>query len=197
MLKYIALVAAFATTSAFAAAPSQLYVTAGIGQSQYKDACEIEVGNCEDTDTAFRVGVGIPMQENIAFEINYINHGEAVDDYVDGAFFDHYSVESQTLALQIAATAPLNNAVALFGKLGLAQTKTTLENRYDLGFISGNDSEDSNEAGLIVSAGASIELMPNLNAQLQLDYLPKAIKSEATDFESDIQSYSVGLQFNF
>jgi opacity protein-like surface antigen len=72
-----------------------------------------------------------------------------------------------------------------------------LENNYDLGFVSGHDSIDSSEAGLIVSAGASFELMPNLNAQFQLDYLPKAIKSDEVDFDTDIQSYSVGLQFKF
>lgn len=196
MLKYIALVAAFATTSAFAS-PSQAYVSAGIGESQYKDACEVEVGNCEDTDTAFRVGVGFLMQENLALELNYINHGEAVDDYVDGGLYDRYSIEAQTLALQVAATAPINDAMALFGKIGVAQTKATLENNYDLGFVSGHDSIDSSEAGLIVSAGASFELMPNLNAQFQLDYLPKAIKSDEVDFDTDIQSYSVGLQFKF
>lgn len=198
MLKYVALVAAIATTSAFAApTTSPLYVTAGGGEAKFKNACDIQVGSCEDTDTTFRVGVGLQMQDNMSFEINYLDHGKATDNFENGAFFDRYSAEAQTIALQFSATAPVSEMMGLYGKVGLAHTQSTLSNQFNDSLSSGSVSEDGKETGLIVSAGIGLNFAPNLSAQFQLDYLPDAIKSDAVNFDTDIQSYSVGLKFNF
>ncbi len=198
-MKYITLMGILmTTTSAFAAPkPLQPYVTIGIGESQFKDACDDRIGTCKDSDTTFRLGIGLPLQRHLAVELNYFNHGEASDERHALASSAKYSAEAQTFAIQLAAKAPINNMMNLYGKLGVANTKATLVHSMTFEPVTTSATEDSSETGLMLSTGVDLKMTPRVSAQLQIDYLPDAIKSEATDFNTDLQSYSIGLKFKF
>lgn len=199
MLKQLSVIGiALLATQANAATASQPFITFGLGQSSYSDACKDPVGNCDDKDTAFRIGTGVALSPMYAVEFTYLNHGESTDTFSGFSGFDNYSLKADTFALQMSANTNVAPQVNLYGKAGIAVTQTEGENTYDLPFFGkGRDSVDDYSTGLILSIGTQYALMPNLMADVQIDYLPNAIDIKDIDFESDITMISLGVKYQF
>ena len=173
-------------------------MTFGFGQSSYSDACEVAVGDCDDKDTAFRIGAGMALSPMYAAEFTYLNHGEATDNFSGLGGFDNYSLEADTLAFQMSANAAIAPQLNVYGKAGLAFTQATAENTYNLPFFGqGTDSFDDDSTGLILSLGAQYAVMPNLMLDIQVDHLPDAIDIKEIEFESDITTISLGVKYQF
>ncbi len=202
MLKQLSVIAIALLATQANAAVGQPFVTFGFGQSSYSDGCEVVVGDCDDKDTAFRIGAGVEFAPMYAVELTYLNHGEATDnlsEVVSGVnAFDNYSIEAETFALQVGATVNVAPQFNVYGKAGVALTKAEGVNSY--GIVNGiqfADRTDDDTTGAILSIGAQYAVMPNLMLDLQLDHLPKAIDLKEVEFESDLTTISAGLKYQF
>ncbi|MFZ3192040.1 MAG: porin family protein [Moraxellaceae bacterium] len=198
MLKQLSVIAIALLATQANAAVGQPFVTLGFGQSTYSDACEDVGGNCDDKDTAFRVGAGVEFAPMYSAELTYLNHGEATDKSSGFGLFDNYALEAETFALQVGATVNVAPQFNLYGKAGIALTKAEASNNY--GAINGvqfTDSVDEDTTGAILSIGAQFAVMPNLMADIQFDFLPDAIEFKDAEFESDITTISAGFKYQF
>lgn len=198
MLKQLSVIAIALLATQANAAVGQPFVTFGFGQSSYSDACEVAVGDCDDKDTAFRIGAGVEFAPMYSAELTYLNHGEAIDKSSGFGLFDNYALEAETFALQVGATVNVAPQFNLYGKAGIALTKAEASNNY--GAINGiqfTDRFDEDTTGAILSIGAQYAVMPNLMADLQVDYLPNAIDIKDIEFESDITTISLGVKYLF
>jgi opacity protein-like surface antigen len=201
MLKQLSIVAlALLATHATAATANQPFVTLGIGQSSYSDVCKDlqDVDTCDDKDTAFRIGAGIELSPMYAVELTYLNHGEGTVKYSDSDGFGHGSLEAETFAVQMSANATVAPQFNIYGKAGIALTTSKATDTYNfIGVGQFTDSTKDDSTNLIVTIGAQYELMPNLMADVQFDYLPNAIDLKDFEFESDISTFSLGLKYQF
>lgn len=198
MLKQLSVIAIALLATQTHAAVGQPFVTLGFGQSSYSDGCEVVVGDCDDKDTAFRVGAGVEFAPMYTAELTYLNHGEATDKFSGSGLFDNYTLEAETFALQVGATVSVAPQFNLYGKAGIALTKAEASNNY--GVINGvqfTDSVDEDTTGAILSIGAQYAVMPNLMLDVQVDHLPKAIDLKEIEFESDLTTISVGARYQF
>jgi len=202
MLKQLSVIAIALLATQAHAAVGQPFVTLGLGQSSYSDGCEVVVGDCDDKDTAFRVGAGVEFAPMYSAELTYLNHGESTDNFSEVVFgvnaFDNYSIEAETFALQVGATMNVAPQFNVYGKAGIALTKAEASNNY--GIVGGTqftDRTDDDTTGAILSIGAQYAVMPNLMLDIQVDHLPKAIDLKEIEFESDLTTISAGLKYQF
>lgn len=201
MLKQLSVIAiALLATQAHAAVASKPFVEFGFGQSSYSEACsETSVfgGNstCDDKDSFVRLGAGIMITPTLSAEVSYLNFGEATYQESDSSTRVNVAIETQALAFQVGAYAPLTESVNVYGKLGFAYAQLKVN-------ASGTDpggsvilSSDESELEVVATAGASYNFMPNLGLNLQLDYIP-GVGSEDSG-EEDVLAVSVGLKYQF
>ena len=201
MLKQLSVIAIALLATQANAAVGQPFVTFGFGQSSYSDACEVAVGDCDDKDTAFRIGAGVEFAPMYAVELTYLNHGEAADQFSTVGYAESYTLKADTIALQGSAFVNVAPQFNVYGKAGIALTQADVDYS-ERGFAFGvgyqlTESRSSDTTGLIVSVGAQYALMPNLMADIQVDYLPSAVDFEEFNFDSNITTISVGAKYQF
>ncbi len=133
-----------------------------------------------------------------AVELTYMNHGEVGGAYAEPGFNAKIDLEAETFALQVSAQTSVAPQVSVYGKAGLALTKASVSyQENDIFFGSFGETDDNDTTGLILSIGAQYAVMPNLMANLQVDFLPDAIEYKDANFESDITTISAGLKYQF
>jgi len=204
MLKQLSVIAIALLATQANAAVNQPFVTLGFGQSSYSevsDFCANELlvsVNCDDKDTAFRIGAGVAISPMYAVELTYMNHGEVGGAYAEPGFDAKIDLEAETFALQASVQTSIAPQINVYGKAGLALTKASVSyQENDVFFGSFSETDDNDTTGLILSIGAQYEVMPNLMADIQFDFLPDAIEYKDANFESDITTISAGLKYQF
>lgn len=170
-----------------------LYAAIDIGQLKAKDYCNtdgvagITVTSCDDTDTAYRLGLGYQFNENFGLEANYVDFGNAGGS---GTYLGvPFTVNTDADAFQLAVTGalPLNESFALTGKIGAARINADTSVSA-LGIPLGSVSDNSTE----LTYGIGVRY--NINKTM-------AIRAQYEDFgkidDVDLTLLSVGMTFGF
>lgn len=200
MLKQLSVIAIALLATQANAAVSQPFVDVGFGQATFKDACSEGsffggVVSCDDKDTFFRLGAGVMIDPTFSAEVSYVNFGEAT--YEERATLGNVkaTIESQAVALQLGAYAPVAQNLNVYGKLGFAFAKLEVAAIANGPLGTGVSSSDDSEIEAMVTAGASYNVMPNVGVNFQVDYVPN-VGTDDTG-EEDLTAISVGLKYQF
>jgi OOP family OmpA-OmpF porin len=175
----IALLAAAAIAPAAQAETS--YLGASIGRSEQNPSID---GINTLKDTAFKVTAGYMFNQTFGIEAGYVDLGKAEEKL--GAF----TIGSHPRALYIAATGtiPLSDRFALTGKIGAANTRTTL--------TSTGDPEDKyKETSALIGIGATFAITPSMLAVVEYENFGKIVKDDGENLKANM--LSLGLRFKF
>lgn len=175
---------------------NQPFVTIGAGQATYKDSCNGYEASCDDSDSAFRIGAGFNLTPELTVELTYMDFGDTSISGGDLYYEESGKASVSSLALQVGSAVTIAPQVQVFGKIGAAFNKSELSYHYADAFENINISDDDTNVGFIMTAGGSYNIMPNLAATAQIDYLPSAFEFDDTD-SLDVYSWSLGLKYQF
>lgn len=158
----LAVALALSTGAAHAAAP---YAGAMLGQSKVKDTTQVAGYTMDDTATSFGFFVGSEIVPHVAAEFGYIDFGK----YNLGGPSLTGDVKASAFYLAAVGTAPITPSLSVYGKLGLARSKT--------------DGEISTTTGIHWS-GSDTATKPMLAVGLEFPIVPKvAIRAEYSKFK--------------
>jgi len=99
---------------------SGFYLGAGIGQSKFKEWCDIPLASCKDTDTSWKLLGGYRFNRYIAAEGTYVDWGEVTASTASGA---QAAADQHSYGLAVVGTLPLGERFELFGKAGFLMTE--------------------------------------------------------------------------
>lgn len=182
------LLGALTLTSNLNAAP---YVGFSLGQATIEDACDGFTGlpgvSCDDSDTAFKIYGGSKINPNFAFEVAYIDMGEAVAS----DRFDTLTSEVTAFNFSALGIIPVSQTVDLFGKVGLLfwDAKISIN-----GSLNGSISEDGTDIGF--GFGANFAVNEKFSIRAEFQKFPN-IGDDDTIGESAITMLSVGAIISF
>lgn len=140
----------------------------------------------DETDTAFKVGAGIQLNQHFAVEFQYTDLGTATYKATDGITNLRLTAETTGLGASVVGTIPLDR-LSLFGKLGYHQMKTKVRESFH-GF-SNSDSEKEWVTGM----GLGVAFSVNHDFDVVAEY--ERYRKVADDY--DVDMWSVGLRYKF
>lgn len=191
-MKQVVLAALFIISSPVFA---QGYVGIGLGQSSV-DLTASPIGGVppqkDDNDTAFKVFGGGFVNDNVGFELGYVDFGEFTITWDDGVDYIKDAFEGSALYAAAVGYLPIGQA-KLFGKAGLA--------RWDVDAV-----ETSSIPGVGVSVSEDgIDLMFGIGAQIDAgNVLLRAeferftdVGDEDTTGQSDVDVIGVSAAVRF
>lgn len=175
----------FASGSAFA---SGMYAAIDVGQGTIKDACTntpAGTSGCTDKATATRIGIGYQLPlEILAVEADYGNFGKA-SATVGGVAGDLKASGFQVSAIASLPVVP--EAVSLFGKVGLANIKTTNS-------FAGSDTNNN----LTFGVGAAFTLLPVVDLRVQYEDFGSIGGTNSTGLTKyKLNMLSAGITYKF
>jgi len=103
-----------------------LYLGGALGQSRFKEWCDIPLASCKDTDTAWKLFGGYRFNRYVAAEGSYVDWGEATASTASGA---QALARQHSYGLAAVGTLPLGERFELFGKAGFLITEQETEAR--------------------------------------------------------------------
>lgn len=157
-----------------------------------EDACNdssgISVVSCEDSDTSFKVYAGAKIHRNLAFEVAYIDLGEAV--IKDNA--DTLTIESTGLNASAFGIIAATHNIDMFAKAGLMywQAKKSSSGSFN-GDVASSEGTDIT-FGFGANFGVSRTLAVRAEFEKFLD-----VGGQQTTGESDVTLISLGLALYF
>jgi len=182
----------FATSSAFAA-PDDAgtgYIGLGVVGSHYK----FDVPNATSTtdrsgDKATgKIYAGYNIDKTWAIEGGYTDFGKKGYDYTVGGAAGHVQTDAYSYYAAGKGTWPVNEQVALFGKLGVARNHNAVSTT-GIASVSGGD----NKTALYASVGA--EYAVNKNVKVSLEY--ENYGKNNIDLGRKNGAITAGLRYNF
>ncbi|HEY6527422.1 MAG TPA: outer membrane beta-barrel protein [Cellvibrionaceae bacterium] len=181
-MKSIILAGVLATVSISANA-GEFYVLADVGQSKLE--VSFEDANFSKSDTMFDLGIGYNLNQNFAFEFAYRDLGGISES--DG----YASSSSDLTSLQLSALGkvPVNDAMYLYGRLGLAR----LTADYSLDVYNSSQYDESGsetKTKALIGLGMGYNITPA--ASLRVEYIRHAEWDDVT-----FSSLSVGATYSF
>ena len=181
-----AAVFAFATT-AVQANEVTCYLSGNVGQSDAK-------GFRSDTDTAYKIAVGLQANPYVALEAQYIDLGKPSDKgslvYQGNTYNYKGSAETKGFGANLVGTLPLDD-FKLFAKVGYHRLETKVKVDVAGGGIAASASGKDHEWVPSVGLGASYAFTPALEAVVEFE----RYKDVADDYDVDFAS--LGLRYNF
>jgi len=183
------------TTTASAAAddedPNAIgpYVGAAYGLTRYNMDCSDTV-SCDKTPTGFKLFGGLPMNKNLALELQYVQYGVA-DAVVDlNGFRANASLEGRHFGLGLAAHGNFGQRWNGIARFGLAENKLKAKAGI-VGLASGSIAENH----ISVYAGGSIgfRVTPNLTIDGGVDLT----RFEILDMKMTARQFNLGLRNSF
>lgn len=195
---YLIVASCMASVSNLAHADSSgVYAAFDIGQHKMKEMCAAEPGvtytSCDDSDMAYRLGIGYQLNQNFGVEASYINLSDlaASGTYLGAAFTQKVSGDAFQFA--VIGTAPINESFSVFGKVGVA--RASLDNDANvIGVGAGKESANSTKATFGV--GASYNINKQMAIRAQYEDLGKW-GDDATTGTSKVNMFSVGIAYKF
>jgi opacity protein-like surface antigen len=173
----------------------------GLGGSDFDNALAnqgIGASSSNDrSDTSLGFSVGYLVNRNFAIEGAYTRLGEfdysaaassPAADTITGKYKAH------ALSLSGVGILPLQRNWSVYGKAGLARTKTDLEASSATGAVAVGNSSDS-RTGLLIGAGAMYDISRNVFARAGWDRYAD-IGSDATG-KGHADVYSIGVGYRF
>jgi OOP family OmpA-OmpF porin len=179
------IVAALAVSCAVPALAQDFYAGASVGRAKQK--LDVEGTSISDKGTGFKVFGGYQFNPMFGAEIGYAQFGTAS---VSGGGATA-SAKPKTFYGAVTGTIPLDNQFALIGKLGAANTRTTV----NASFMGEKWSEKQSDTSLLVGVGASYALNDKVSLVAEYENFGKVSKGEGGSLKVD--QFSVGARFKF
>ena len=181
-------------SSVFAAGASNgMYVDASIGKSFWNVDCSGS-SNCKSNDTAYKLLAGYNVDPHWGAELGYYSLGTiganvTIPTYgaVAGA-----SVKGNGIEIVGVYRIDYGNNVAVFGKLGIGQTKT--ESTYTIPVPALSASSSISRTQAVFGVGATYGLTPNLALRADID--ARRVNAGSGN-SSNATSVTIGLQAHF
>lgn len=193
------LVAAFLASAALPTMASDFYMIADLGQSKLD--VDAEDGGYSETNTAFSLGGGYKLNETFALELVYRDLGDVSqsesEDFGNGDYLK-FSLDTSVTAFQasVVAQLPLNDAFALYGRLGAGYLKSKTDYEFETvvgnrtHFNAGSGSESDSKTKAVFGVGFKYVLSQSFAVRAEYNQYDKW--DEAT-----ISSATVGLIYQF
>lgn len=157
----------------------QPYVGFSLGETEHEGFCDgaAAVGlSCDETDTGFKLYIGIDLDETFAVEASLVDLGQASF----GAFGYRGTYEMSALSADVVAKIPFDEKFSIFGKVGLALWSWDFSENI---FVFGPDSD----SGIDLKYGFGAELNLQDNIGLRGEY-------EVYDIDgADVNFVSLGV----
>jgi OOP family OmpA-OmpF porin len=177
-------------TAALAEGP---YVFVGAGKTktdvQHSAVYPGFTGSIDDSDTGWKLGAGYRFHRNVAVELSYADLGEAKGSGTVGAQSLTGTVEASAIAISAVGILPINDAVSLTGRLGMASWDS--EAKGTLGSTAVSDKDSGTDP--VFGIGARYSFSKNVAARVEWDRYAD-IDDEGP---SDVDLLSVGVVFQF
>jgi OOP family OmpA-OmpF porin len=200
VLREILIVAAlvFCIAHSAIAEEGKYYVGLSVGQSKFKDACtDLDpsngfVGNCKDTDTAFKIFGGAQFTRNWGGEIAYVDFGKATADGTLLGTPATARMKVNGLAVDATGTLPLGDQFAVFAKLGLLGWH--VDSSASLSGL-GSGSMSASGSSLTYGIGAEWNFTKAFGVRAEWEHFDK-VGDDSTG-KSAIELGSIGIVYRF
>lgn len=195
VLAGLCVAATMATVSGAAlAADNNFYGAVDIGQSKAKDACTgLPAGvSCDDTDTAWRLGLGYQFNQNFGVEANYVDFGKATASGTVLGVPVTASVSSTAFQLAVTGALPVSDSFAVTGKIGAAHASVDASGAA-LGIAVG---ASANSTDLTYGIGVRYNINKTMAIRAQYEDFGK-VGDPVTTGESKLTMVSIGMTFGF
>jgi opacity protein-like surface antigen len=159
----------------------------GIGASSSNDR----------SDTSFGFNVGYLVNRNFAIEGAYTRLGEfnysaaassPAADTISGKY------KASALSLSAVGILPLQQNWSVYGKAGLARTKSELTAGSDTGAVAVGNASDS-RTGLLIGAGAMYDISRNVFAKAGWERYAQVGSDDTGNGHADVYLVGVGYRF--
>lgn len=163
------------------------YLSGNVGQSDAK-------GFRNDTDTAYKIAVGLQVNPYVALEAQYIDLGKPSDKgslvYRDNTYNYKGSAETKGLGANLVGTLPLDE-FKLFAKVGYHRLETKAKVHVAGAGIAASASDKDREWAPSFGVGASYAFTPALEAVAEYERYKDVADMYDVDFAS------LGLRYTF
>lgn len=172
------LIALIAAAAIAPAAQAQNYIGASVGQAEQK-LDVTNAGSAKDSDTAYKLYGGHQFNKNIGIEAGYTHFGTA----------EAGAGTAKANAIYVAATGTmqLTDSFALIGKVGVANTRTTL--------AAFGVEEKYKETKPLIGVGATFAITPTALAVVEYEAFGKTVDEDGFNIKSNV--LSAGVRFSF
>lgn len=193
------LVAATAGISPVALAQQDagFYAGGSLGQAKLKDACtgltDIGfVGSCDDKDTAWKIFGGYQFNRNLGVEAGYTDLGEATATGTVLGLPVSAKAKAKGFEILGVGTFPINEQFAVYGKAGFFRWDV------DSSATGGGVSVAIGDKGTDFTFGLGLKYNFTKNVAARLEFQRyNDVGNDATTGQSDVNVWSLGLQFKF
>lgn len=155
----------------------------------------------DDTAGAFALAIGYDFSRNWAIEAGYLDYGNfsARRASTAGAVGTaNATIDTNAWTLQGIGKFPLENQFYLFGKAGLAQTRTesNISTTGGVALAAGPSTNPKrSKAGFVFGAGIGYDFSRSIG--LRLDYTRLSDVGNKETGKGDIDTWTAGLKFRF
>jgi len=182
---------------------AELYLGAGVGQSEYQDLEEVELActtlgaacDADDSDTGFKLFAGYRILHFIALEAGYIDFGESVAD-ATAPVPAQAELSAEGGYISLLPQVPIGPFGIVFGRIGLSAVDAALT-----AAAGGRSIDDSSGAvGVVFGAGAELHLTPSLSlrGEWERHSFDEALDVAGIDVDApDIELLSASLVLRF
>jgi OOP family OmpA-OmpF porin len=163
-----------------------LYLGAAVGRTEFRNACEGVAGSCDEKDFGGRGFVGWQFNRYIGVEFGYADLGKTETTTVPGAGI---SLDARAIDLVAVGTYPINEMFGVYGKLGAARTRLSLNGPA----ASAHDTSSNLTYGL----GARVNFTRNIAARAEWPRYHDVGDIATTGSKQKIDFLSIGLLYGF
>lgn len=127
MLDRLFLFVVFAFSAAAAVAQDGgFYLGGALGQSKFKEWCDVPGADCKNTDTSWKVFGGYRFNRYVSAEGTYVDWGEVTLSTGSASV----AASQTSYGLAVVGTLPLGDRFELFGKAGFLRTEQETTRRF-------------------------------------------------------------------
>lgn len=154
-------------------------------------------GSTDDTDTAYKLGVGIQLNRYFAIEGTWVDLGEfsVRSSAREGSL--KANVENSGFGGNLVGRLPFGNGLSVYAKAGWHALKTEVSARASVtGGRSSSASDDETDTVSSWAVGAAWQFMPQFSVVGEFERYMDVGSRNLTGGESDIDFWSLGLRYD-
>lgn len=176
---------ALAAACATPAMADEFYTGASVGRTEHK--LNVSGISLDDNGTGYKVFGGYQYNKNVGAEVGYADLGKGA---VSGGGAT-VSAKTKAVYAAVTGTLPLTNEIAVFGKLGAARNRTTMD--ATIGKVT--DSAKENRTSLLFGLGASYAVTDKVAIVAEYENFGKVAKDGGDNLKVDQLSVGVRVKF--